>query len=105
MEIILIDVNCRLLGNEVLEADTIVLDLSRDFEAAGGAVELPCERLEQRGLAAARRPQEKRQPRGLDDAADTVEDADPGVLTVEAQHAESRLQLLIGFIHPFIDLQ
>ena len=51
MEVILIDVSCRLLWNEVTQLHTIVLDLSCDLEIG---VELPCKRLEEGGLAAAR---------------------------------------------------
>ena len=90
MEVILIDVSCRLLWNEVTQLHTIVLDFSCDLEIG---VELPCKSLEEGGLAAARGSQEKRQLGRLDDAADTIEDADPGMLAVEAQHAAHRLMM------------
>jgi hypothetical protein len=77
MEIILIDVSCRLLRNEVTQPHTIVFDFSCDLEIG---IELPYDRLAECSLAAARGSQEKRQLGRLDDAADTIEDADPSML-------------------------
>ena len=90
MKVVLIDVSRRLLRNEATQLHAIVLYLSRHLEAADA--ELPCERLEEGGLAAARGSKQKRQPGRLDHAADAVEDAHPRLLAVvEAQHGAHHL--------------
>lgn len=90
MEIILIDVSCCLLWDEVTQLHTIVLDFSCDLEIGA---ELPCKSLEEGGLATARRSQEKCKLRRLDDATDSVEDADLGMLAVESQHSARCLMI------------
>ena len=91
MKVVLVDVSRRLLRNEATQLHAIVLYLSCHLETGG--VELPCERLEECGLAAARGSQEERQPGRLDEAADAVEDAHPGLLlaVVEAQYGAHHL--------------